>query len=288
MKKKITEHPAGPWDRGLSVLSLASRIPIRQGFRFDPRALDFWLPLVGFPAMLAALLGFWGGMRLFRDPFIAAASGLVIQYLSFNLFHFDGLLDSADAFLGYGDRERRLAILKDPHLGVYALFTGVVYLLLKIGFLCRLLPHLAQYAPLILAYPLSGRAAAALIPRLLPPARSDGLGALVRGGSAWRTVLGGTAGWALTGVTLEALGPLLGFFGQPADPGAYFGWSRLPVVALSGGTILASVLLATPLVAWGYRKGIGGYSGDALGAAVELGELFHLAFASIVLRGMLF
>jgi hypothetical protein len=60
MKKKTTDRRAGPLDRALSALSLASRIPVPECFRFDPGGLDFWLPILGLPAALAALTGFLG------------------------------------------------------------------------------------------------------------------------------------------------------------------------------------------------------------------------------------
>ncbi|MGM9677628.1 MAG: adenosylcobinamide-GDP ribazoletransferase, partial [Butyricicoccus sp.] len=33
--------------------------------------------------------------------------------------HLDGFVDTCDALCSYGDREKRLAILKDPHVGAF-------------------------------------------------------------------------------------------------------------------------------------------------------------------------
>ncbi len=284
MKKKTTDRRTGPLDRALSALSLAGRIPIPGHFRFDPGGLDFWLPILGVPAALAALLGFFGGSLLFRDPLPAAILGLGIQYFAFNLFHFDGLLDSADAFLGPGDPDRRAAILKDPHLGVYAVFTGIFYLVLKLAFIFRLLPYLGCCAPLVLGYPLSGRVAAALVPRLAPPARDDGLGALLRSGSAVRTLLGAVTGLALISFILYILEPLLRIFGSAALPVPDPVRNRAVEAGFSAGIVLISAALPALLVSRIYRQGLGGYTGDALGTAVEGGELAHLALVYLILQ----
>ena len=46
--------------------------------------------------------------------------------------HIDGFMDSCDALLGGFDRERRLSILRDPHVGAFAVVGVVCLLLLKL------------------------------------------------------------------------------------------------------------------------------------------------------------
>ncbi|OON86971.1 hypothetical protein BXO88_05355 [Oribacterium sp. C9] len=43
--------------------------------------------------------------------------------------HLDGLFDTEDALHSYGDKEKKLAILKDPHVGAFAVIYGVMYML---------------------------------------------------------------------------------------------------------------------------------------------------------------
>ena len=45
----------------------------------------------------------------------------------------DGFMDTMDAVHSYGDRTKKLEILKDPHLGAFAVICAVVYLLLYTG-----------------------------------------------------------------------------------------------------------------------------------------------------------
>lgn len=48
--------------------------------------------------------------------------------------HLDGFLDVADALASYQNKERRLEILKDPHVGAFAVIHVALYFLLQLGF----------------------------------------------------------------------------------------------------------------------------------------------------------
>lgn len=47
--------------------------------------------------------------------------------------HVDGLLDTLDALHSYGDREKKLEILKDPHTGAFAIIGAMCYFILSLG-----------------------------------------------------------------------------------------------------------------------------------------------------------
>jgi adenosylcobinamide-GDP ribazoletransferase len=277
-------------DPFLSTLSLVSRIPLKVKFTFDPSKTDFYLPLTGlFPALLGALV-FSLGYLFLGDP-LTVIPVLIAQYLAFNLFHLDGLLDTADAFLGTADREKRLALLKDPRIGVYGFFAGIAVLGLKCALLYRLFPQIPRFPAALLAYPLSGRLGAALIPGITKPLKTEGLGALAKNSRPWRAAAGALISlcfWTALVYGVRALyrrwflnSP--GLFNDPAFGAGVFGppWNTPLPWALWGLPLLS------PLTAWfvarGYTKRLGGYTGDALGAAVELGELLHLGGAYIIL-----
>lgn len=48
--------------------------------------------------------------------------------------HVDGYMDTMDAFNSYGDKEKKLAIMKDPHAGGFAIIYLLVYSSLFFGF----------------------------------------------------------------------------------------------------------------------------------------------------------
>ncbi len=254
--------------RFLSVFSLLSRIPIKRPFDIDFSRADFWIPAVSPLVSFAAIGGFAAGIVLTRHLGLAVASSIALQYFLFNLFHFDGLIDSADALLPAATRERRLEILKDPRIGSYGFFCGLLALALRAGAMFLLAERGLLFSALaggLLAAPAAGRSAAALLALRLKPARPDGLGALMRGFSLRRVV-----GGALTGLL-----PLAAFCLAAGS------WALL-IASLAA--FIAGTLLATFLVGAAYGRAIGGFTGDSLGAATEWGEIATLFILGIVLR----
>lgn len=258
----------GPARRFLSVFSLVSRVPIRMASEPDFSRADFWLPLIGVPASAAALAGAWVGAALFHDPFLSAVCAILAQYAAFNLFHLDGLLDSADALLPAVSAERRLEILKDSRIGSYAFFAGFIVMAARLAALASLASGgsavgsaVSRLAPALIAAmlsaPAAGRGAAAAVPLLAKPARPNGLGALMTGFSGARALCGLAA--ALLPLAAWAL-----WFGEPKLGIA--GAAAAAVSALASGIVISRA----------YSKKVGGFTGDALGAAVELGELLTL------------
>jgi adenosylcobinamide-GDP ribazoletransferase len=270
-------------NRFLSTFSLASRIPIPRPDPFDPTRMDFWLPMVALPVAILEGVVLAGLSLTPVPPMFVALFTLAFQYFAFNLFHLDGLLDTADAFLGTVDKEKRLAILKDSRIGTYAFFSGFLYLVTKLELLSFVVSAARAMSGAggaavavagILAYPIAGRTAGALIPAFLSPARGDGLGILAKGSEAGKTMLGclvTLASWAIPCAIISLLA------GNHAQP--------IPLVAIVPiwFAVPASAAIAAFFIGRLYKRGLGGYTGDALGAAVELGELCHLALALWIL-----
>lgn len=248
----------------LSVLSLMSRIPVRlkEAPVYSKAAL--LVPMVGLVAGLLSCLGMGLGLVLFSPGLLAALCAMLAQYLGFNLFHLDGLLDTADAGGCMGGPERKAEVLKDPRIGSFALFAGFILLAFRAGATASLSgsAKAALWGTLLLA-PCAGRLAAMLVAAGGKPAASSGLAAALGPVSAAQAALGYALA-ALPGALLwaVALGPLAG---------------PLAMLAGAGSAALAGMGIA----AW-YQKNLGGFTGDALGAAVELGELGVLLVAAIV------
>ncbi len=254
--------------------------------------MDFYLPLVGVPVSVLT----WGVtlslIQLGASATLSAIVAIIVQYLAFNLFHLDGLMDSADALLGLGSSERKLEILKDSRIGVYAFFAGFSDLALKIVLMetaasmigareaaCQRCWALAFFA----AAPVVGRFAAALIPSRCPNARPGGLGSASADSRAHRALLGVLSGLIVlvalsAGLTLLSCGE--GFATLPSSTLSSFGMDMGALVIGS----LGCALCVAVLVAKAYSAAVGGYTGDALGAAIELGELAFLTLAILILR----
>lgn len=208
------------------------------------RASAAFYPLVGllvgaFPA---------GVLLLPLPPLPRAALALAVWVAVTGALHLDGWADCCDAAFAPArpdpaeTRARRLAILRDPHVGVFGA-AGLVLLLLgkwtALAYAPAAVPLLA--APVArwgMTYTLSS----------YPAARPEGLGAAFAG----RVPL-----WTATGVLAVLLIPPLLILGDPL---------RVALAASAG--IVAAALLARFLAGR-----FGGVTGDVCGAAGEAAEL---------------
>ena len=130
------------------AFSMYSRIPMPQ-FRWEDADTKYMLcffPWVG--AVIGAAVWFftrlcdWLNIGLLCETFAGAAIPLLIT----GGFHADGFLDTSDALHSYQSRERKLEILKDSHVGAFAVIRFAIYGILYLAkacavtdFLCGLL-----------------------------------------------------------------------------------------------------------------------------------------------------
>ncbi|NLY59152.1 MAG: adenosylcobinamide-GDP ribazoletransferase [Gammaproteobacteria bacterium] len=237
----------------LIALQFLTRLPVRLPGLPTPqengRSL-LWYPLVGL--LIGSLLVLaWLLLQGVSTGLQAALLLAIWVWLSGGL-HLDGLADTADAWVGgYGDRERTLAIMKDPACGPIGVITLVLLLLLKWAALVALLES-GQWLPLLLA-PWLGRW---ILPLLL--LTTD----YVRPGGMGHTLAEHMPRASLPLLlTVHALGMLL------------CGWSGLLALLLA--------LLVWLLVRHYLRARLGGTTGDTAGALVELVEVVVLIGCAI-------
>ncbi|MBR6345614.1 MAG: adenosylcobinamide-GDP ribazoletransferase [Lachnospiraceae bacterium] len=117
------------------AFSMYSKIPMPR-FKWEERDLKYALgffPLVGVSIGLVIygwqyVCGLFGIVDLCRI-LITVAIPLIIT----GGIHADGFMDTSDAFCSYQPRERKLEILKDPHIGAFAVISFAIYGLLYIA-----------------------------------------------------------------------------------------------------------------------------------------------------------
>lgn len=106
------------------AISMYSRIPMPQIQWTKERmkhALCFF-PLVGLIQGLFLALWLWLAEEVFRlSPAMTGLWAAALPVLITGGIHMDGFLDTMDGVCSYGDREKKLEILKDPHLGLLRL-----------------------------------------------------------------------------------------------------------------------------------------------------------------------
>lgn len=209
-------------------------------------------PLVGAGVGLAGgivyALAYWLGL----PPLAAALCALTVTALATGALHEDGLADTADGLGGGKTVEDRLRIMRDSHIGVF----GALALIFSIGLRAAALatlgtPWLAAAA--LIASGAGSRALLGLLMRRLDPARPDGLAA-----SAGRPSEEG----ALTAAAIGAAFAVL-FLGLGA-----------------GIVAAAATAVAAAAVGQYARRGIGGYTGDVLGATQQVAEIAILLVAA--------
>ncbi len=188
----------------IMAFALYSRIPMpRVDWESDSRRLTLYaFPLVGL-AVGGAMVLWWHICYVFSLHSILWAVGLTaLPLIVTGGIHMDGYCDVWDARSSHGSREKKLDILKDPHIGAFGVLHCVLYLLVTAALWEQTAAGPVPALPL-LAIPVASRALSACGALFLPNARGSGLLAQVTG---WR---GGRFGLlALALVCLLGLGCL--------------------------------------------------------------------------------
>ena len=87
------------------------------------------LPLIG--VLIGGLEWIWVAfcMHFGAAGLFYAVIAAIIPLAVSGGIHLDGLCDTSDALCSFGDREKRLAILKDPHVGAFGPLWLMAFLL---------------------------------------------------------------------------------------------------------------------------------------------------------------
>ena len=242
-----------------------TRLPTPAVRDFDPSSLSRsvrYFPLVGVLVGLINVAVWWlASLRL--PAGVSIGLMLAASVVLTGALHEDGFADACDGFGGGNTPERMLAIMKDSRIGAY----GAIGVSLMLGLKWTALAALpVALFPLIViaAHSMSRWCAIGLIWRLAY-VRADGE-------AKAKPFAGGLSGsaWTLSG--------LIGIAGFAPLAFAWLRWSGADpgrsAAAVGGGT--AAAALAALLAALYFRRRIGGYTGDCLGAAQQLAELAFL------------
>jgi adenosylcobinamide-GDP ribazoletransferase len=241
-----------------------TRVPVPAWVGHTQEQLDHaarYFPLVG------ALIGAVGALLTTLAACVWPASlailiGMVATILLTGAFHEDGLADACDGLGGGWEKSQVLTIMKDSRIGSYGAIALVMALLIKFTSLSAIaqadsVPFETLLVTLIAAHALS-RLAPVLLMRALPYVRDDASGkdkplarAMSRSG--------------LFVAAFFALAPLV----------------LLPPATALGG--LFAVLWSTLWCGLYFRRRIGGYTGDCLGASQQISEI---AFYTVVLASV--
>lgn len=251
-----TTAPASPIRQAVADLVLAATFLTRLKLP-DPGYVEGGLaramrafPLVGAGIGLAGGTVFWACFFVLPAP-LAALLALLAMVALTGALHEDGLADTCDGLGARGGIERRLEVMRDSRTGAYGVLALVFSIGLR-GFALAAAPTGLQGLGALVAACALSRALVPAVMQVMPPARPDGLGASAGTPDASVAALAGVLGLmlAVAGLGLAA-------------PSAI-------VAALAGA--IAVVFIA--------RRALGGYTGDVLGAVVQVAEAAILIAAA--------
>lgn len=218
----------------------------------------YFLPLIGVCIGLAVAAIYWlTGFIVKPDTaiLIALISGILLT----GAIHEDGFADCCDGFGGGNTAETILTIMKDSRLGTYGVLGLISLLSIKYALFCNLLP-----ASLMVAF-----ITIAAMARLCP---------------LW--VMYFTPALNTTNAKMSAelhhdIYPLL--LTTTISFVCLFALQSLQVVALLAFTLL----VCSSLCSLYFRKKLGGYNGDCLGASEQIAEIM-LLLALLIYQSLLF
>lgn len=240
------------------AFSMYSKIPMPQ-FTWTKERMKYvmcFFPLVGV-AQGILLYGFAKVTWRLELWVLYYIGGVVLPIIINGGIHMDGLLDVIDARASYGDKEKKIEILRDPHVGAFAILGCVIYVMLYLALFVELpagylLPFAAVY---VLTRGMSGLSVVGF-----PKAKSSGLAATFSD-EAQKQVVAIT----MLGYILLSLGFIL--------------WTVGAVAGISCG-------LAAGLVYgyyyWMAKKEFGGITGDVAGYFLQICEIVLLAVLVVV------
>ena len=243
-----------------SGIAFYTRLAIPARLSSSPNHLNKsrkYLPRIGLLVGAIGALTYSLSMLVLPEPISVLLSMIATVFIT-GAFHEDGFADSCDGFGGGWKKEQILRIMKDSCIGTY----GAIGLLLSLGLKYQLLLALHQVSPdvVVLAL-LAGHAVSRL------------MASVVMQCSVYVADLEKSKSSSVTSIRLSALEML---------------YSVIPVVILwllvpaSWLGALVSVLVVSLLLSHYFKKKIGGYTGDCLGAVQQVSELtFYLSVVAL-------
>jgi adenosylcobinamide-GDP ribazoletransferase len=232
----------------LVALHFLSRIPVRATLNYSAEEMGrsvLWYPFVGFLIGIFLTLCLYVLTSLSLSSFVTATLLMSLWILITGALHWDGLADSADAWLAGGDKEKTLMILKDTHCGAAAIVVVGISLLVFCAVLTQAIEQ--KMVTALLIAPMLARSMALLLLLTTPYVREDGLGSILA-------------------QHLSRYGSLMILLIASGATVFLLKWQS--VIVLSGLSILFFLLRKLML----FR--IGGITGDTIGSLIVLSEIF--------------
>lgn len=236
----------------LNALMFYTRIPVPAWMKYDENMLNkatVYFPIIGWIVAGVSGLIFYMTSRVF-NPEISILLSMVASILTTGAFHEDGFADVCDGFGGGWTKEKILEIMKDSRVGTYG-SVGLILILAIKFFSLEILDNQTIIWSLFIAHSLSRFVALSYI-FTLDYVREDAL-------SKAKPIAKKMPFRDLSIAFCIAIIPLLIYL---IKTGNFFLLLMFPLL------ILIHLYLS-----YFFKKWIGGYTGDCLGATQQVAEV---------------
>ena len=249
------------------AFSMYSKIPMPR-IEWNKENMKYtmcFFPLIG---VVTGALIYLAGMFLDGNIFPGLSCGklmfaavmTLIPVLVSGGIHLDGFMDTMDALGSWGDKERKLEILKDSHNGAFAVIGICCYFILSLGVWSEI--H-TKMLPVVAAVYVISRALSGFAVVTFPAARGSGLVKTFQDGAQKKAVR-----IAMIGYLIMAAGYLY---------------------VISPICMIISLVIAGVVFEYYYRmsmKQFGGVTGDLAGYFLQICEL-ALLIGVLILQGII-
>ena len=250
------------------IISVYTRIPMPMVY-WNDNNLKYafcFLPAAGLIA--GAAQAAWAALACITgiSPVFGAAAACAVPLLVTGGIHIDGFSDTMDALSSHAERQKKLEIMDDPHIGAFGVMWIIVYMMIYAASYYEILSYTASESRLInmiallVVFPVISRAAAALAISATAPSKKKGMLYTFTSASNMKAV--GTAAAAVIIISLSAVACVS------------------PVFAAVSAVLLILLFLYFRRMT---LKEFGGISGDLCGWLIQMTELLLIASAALSL-----
>ena len=250
------------------IISVYTRIPMPMVY-WNDNNLKYafcFLPAAGLIA--GAAQAAWTAIVCIAgiSPVLGAAAACAVPLLVTGGIHIDGFSDTMDALSSHAERQKKLEIMDDPHIGAFGVMWIIVYMMIYAASYYEILTCAASESRLIsmlillTAFPVISRAAAALAISTTAPSKEKGM-----------------LYTFMSAANMKAVG---------AASAAAIIISMFAVACVSPVSAAVSAVLIVMLFMYFRRMAIkefGGISGDLCGWLIQMTELLLTAAAALSL-----
>lgn len=236
-----------------AALLFLTRIPLPQ-IRLDENKIALSLPF--FPLAGAVIGGiltliYIVGQKILQEQVVAGII-VVMSIIITGGMHLDGFADTMDGLFCFGDREKKLTVMKDSRTGAYGVIGLIIVILLKYLLISSF--SKAYFISALICFPIISRWMMTFAIAFYPYARENGLGKAFAGQKLAAFIFAGIITILINYITagLEGLIVVLGVF--------------------VAGFLFIQYLL----------RQLGGMTGDTYGALNEFCEIVALLMFSIL------